>query len=127
MHVIDRLIASIGEKKIIPNLSSIIFVMLNNTNDCRYKHAALMALSQVGEYVDDLDQIDPIVKVVITFFNDAHPKIRYAAHHCIGQICDDMQPDFQTRFYGTVRFLPARYRARAGISVGSKTPVVLVK
>ena len=43
-----------------------------------------MALSQVGEYVDDLDQIEPIVSFVVTFLTNEHPKIRYTAHHCIG-------------------------------------------
>lgn len=36
-------------------------------NDWRYKHAAIMALSQVGEYIDDIKEIDPIITLVCNY------------------------------------------------------------
>lgn len=36
--------------------------------------------------------------VVIQHLSDPHPKIRYAAIHCIGQISDDMTEEFQETY-----------------------------
>ena len=52
--------------------------------DWRYKHAAIMALSPVGEYIDDLNEVAPIVNIVLSYHKDANPKIRYSICHCIG-------------------------------------------
>jgi hypothetical protein len=38
---------------------------LANTTDWRYKNAGLMALSQVGEYIDDISKIAPMIPVVL--------------------------------------------------------------
>jgi hypothetical protein len=61
--------------------------------DWRYKNAAIMALSQVGEYIDDIQEVAPIVKLVLSLYKDPNPKIRYSVCHCIGQISDDMKPE----------------------------------
>jgi len=33
--------------------------------DWRYKNAAIMALSQVGEYIDDVQEVKPICDMVL--------------------------------------------------------------
>ena len=70
--------------------------------DWRSKYSGLMSLSQVGEYVENVSDVAPIVQLAIKFLDDAHPKIRYAACHVIGQLADDCQPDFQTKFHQLV-------------------------
>jgi hypothetical protein len=62
--------------------------------DWRYRNAAIMALSQVGEYIDEINEVGPIVNIVLNFCKDPNPKIRYSICHCIGQISDDMKPEF---------------------------------
>ena len=64
-----------------------------------------MALSQVGEYIDDISKLAPMIPIVVNHFQHPNPKIRYAALHCIGQISDDMTEEFQENFHETV--LPA--------------------
>ncbi len=54
-----------------------------------------MALSQIGEYIDEPEKISSILQMIIGFMRDANPMLRYAACHAIGQISDDMQPKFQ--------------------------------
>ena len=61
-----------------------------------------MALSQVGEYIDDLNEIAPIVNIVLSYSKDSNPKIRYSICQCIGQISDDMKPEFQEEFHEKV-------------------------
>jgi vesicle coat complex subunit len=64
-----------------------------------------MALSQIGEYIEDIVKISPMVPTVINHFKHENPKIRYAAIHCIGQLAEDMAPDFEENFHEEV--LPA--------------------
>jgi hypothetical protein len=78
---------------------------LANNDDWRYKNAGLMAFSQVGEYIDDIQKIAAMIPVVIQHLQHPVPKIRYAALHCIGQIADDMSEEFQENFHESV--LPA--------------------
>jgi importin-5 len=51
MSSIDRLIGSVGSTEMLPVLSNIVQGLLTH-NDWRYVYAAIMALSQVGEYID---------------------------------------------------------------------------
>ncbi len=52
-----------------------------------------MALSQVGEYVEDIKDIANMIPAVIQHMAHANPKVRYAALHCIGQISEDMDDE----------------------------------
>lgn len=51
---VDRLVSSIGDEIMLPLLSTLVQATLANNQDLRYKNAGLMALSQVGEYLDDI-------------------------------------------------------------------------
>lgn len=101
MNSIDRLISSVGDQEMLPTLSASVQTMLSQ-GDWRYQHAALMALSQVGEYIEEIDEIKPIMQVVMNYISNINPKLRYAVCHCIGQISDDMQPKFQEVFSDSI-------------------------
>lgn len=62
--------------------------------DWRYKNAAIMALSQVGEYIEEVQEVKPICDLVLNFSQNKNPRIRYAVCHFMGQISDDMQPKY---------------------------------
>lgn len=64
-----------------------------------------MALSQVGEYIEDVATIAPMVPLITKHLAHANPKVRYAALHCVGQIADDMGEDFVENFHNDI--LPA--------------------
>jgi len=102
---VDRLVSSIGDEIMLPLLSTLVQATLANNQDWRYKNAGLMALSQVGEYLDDIQKIAPMVPVIVQHLLHPNPKIRYAALHCIGQMADDMTEEFQENFHEQV--LPA--------------------
>lgn len=91
---VDRLISSVGEDIAVPLISQLIQNTIANETDWRFKHAGLMALSQIGEYVEEVATIQPMVPVIITNMNHENPKVRYAALHAVGQIADDMSGDF---------------------------------
>lgn len=98
MDQIDRLIGS-HETKVILNTLSASVQKLLTSSDWRYVFAALMALSQIGEYVDDLEEVKPVLRVAISNLKSPHCKIRYAACHLLGQISEDMNPKVQTNFF----------------------------
>jgi hypothetical protein len=62
---VDRLVSSIGDEIMLPLLSDLVQNTLANNDDWRFKNAGLMALSQVGEYLDEVQKIAPMIPVVI--------------------------------------------------------------
>ncbi len=102
---VDRLVSSVGEEIMLPLLSQLVQNTISNDSDWRFKNAGLMALSQVGEYIDEISKIAPMIPIVIQHLMHPNPKIRYAALHCLGQISDDMTEEFQSNFHEQV--LPA--------------------
>ena len=91
---IDKIISGVGDTICLPILSVIVNNTISNDTDWRYKNAALMAFSQVGEYINDIQNISAMIPIVVQHLQHANPKIRYAALHCIGQISDDMTEEF---------------------------------
>jgi len=53
---IDKIISAVGDEICLPYLSQIVNTMIGN-EDWRCKNAALMAFSQVGEYIEDTKNI----------------------------------------------------------------------
>ena len=66
-----------------PILSPIVNQLLTH-QDWRYKYAAIMALSQVGEYIEEVSEVKPIIDMVSPMLGDTNPMIRYAVCHAIG-------------------------------------------
>ena len=98
-QAVDRLVAGVGETVMLPLIGILVQNTIANDTDWRYKHAGIMAFSQVGEYVDDIEKIRPMVPTILQHIQHPNPKIRYASLHCIGQIADDMPGDFQKTFH----------------------------
>ena len=98
MEFINRLISSVGYKSIIPFLSKYIVEMLQN-NDWKMKNAAILTISQIGEYIDDKNEIKNMVDIISTQITSTNPRIRYACCHVLGQLAEDLSPDFQQNFH----------------------------
>ncbi len=99
MDFIDRLINQLGNEVMLKKLSDCIGRLLAQDN-WKMRHAAIMALSQVGEYMESkIDEVSPILDVLLNFTNDPNPRIRYACCHCTGQFADDLAPEFQEKFH----------------------------
>ncbi|KAL4471765.1 hypothetical protein ABPG74_008658 [Tetrahymena malaccensis] len=71
----------------------------NIKQDWRYPHAAMMALSQIGEFIEEVGTLELLLKLAYEYsFNHQNPLIRYAFCQIIGQISDDMAPLFQETY-----------------------------
>ena len=101
MALINRIIKALDKKKTLSLFSELILEMVRS-EDWRCQHSALMSLSQVGEYIDDLNEFDPIVQFILNFVQSNNPKVRYAALHCLGQNAEDCRPTFQARYATSV-------------------------
>ena len=99
MNFIDRLIQVLGKNIMLKYLSAFIEKMMAVDN-WKYKLAALMALSQVGEYmIDKLEDIQAILQLVHNFIEHENPRLRYACCHVLGQFADDLSPKFQNMYH----------------------------
>ena len=63
---IDRVISSLGGKPVLQILSHYILKLIQMT-DWRFPFSALMGLSQVGEYLDEVEEIEGSVEVTLGF------------------------------------------------------------
>lgn len=75
------------------------------SEDWRYRHAALMAISAVGEGCEK--QMFPIlgevVNAVLPYVQDRHHRVRYAACNALGQMANDFAPKLQNKFHDKVK------------------------
>lgn len=100
---LDRLACGIGGKTILPIVMESLPAMLSNP-DWKYRHAALMAISSVGEgcHKQMESMLDSITEGVLRFIQDPHPRVRYASCNALGQMSTDFAPTFQNKFHDKV-------------------------
>lgn len=100
---LDRLACGLGGKTVLPHITKIIPQMLGHS-DWKQRYAALMAISAVGEGSHKQMELmlDDIMRAVINFLNDPHPRVRYAACNAIGQMSTDFAPIFEKKFHEQV-------------------------
>merc|ERR1719261_911149 len=66
------------------------------------KHAALAAIKQTVEYVEETEHMKESAKLLMTHVAHEHPRVRYTALHAIGQLANDQSPTFQESTHQTV-------------------------
>jgi hypothetical protein len=99
---IDRLVECLDYKFLLPYLSTIILQLLSNENDWRHKYIALLSVSQVTCYIDDMTLIDSIFETVFNHTTNNNAKVRYAAINCINEMCESFSPHFEKNYHEKV-------------------------
>ncbi|KAJ3715385.1 armadillo-type protein [Lentinula raphanica] len=89
---LDRLACAMGGKAILPPSFQYIPSMLANY-DWRSRHAGLMAIGAIAEGTGKVmvHELGRVVELVCPMFEDSHPRVRYAACQCVGQLCTDIE------------------------------------
>lgn len=102
---LDRIARYIGGKSVLPMAFQLIPTFLGSP-EWQKRHAALMTISAIGEGCHKIMQaeLDNILKLVVQFVRDPHPRVRYAACHAMGQ----MSTDFAVSFFAVARALTFR-------------------
>lgn len=100
---LDRLACGLGGKSVLPHIISTIPSMLAHS-DWNQRYAALMAISAIGEgcHKQMEAMLEDVMRGVIGFLNDSHPRVRYAACNAIGQMSTDFAPVFEKKFHEQV-------------------------
>lgn len=99
-HSLDRLAIALGGKAVLPPAFQYIPAMLAS-HDWRLRHAGLMAIAAVAEgtYKMMQNELGKVVELVVPMFKDEHPRVRYAACQCVGQLCTDMEEVIQEKYH----------------------------
>ncbi|OBZ65152.1 Importin subunit beta-3 [Grifola frondosa] len=97
---LDRLACALGGKAVLPAAFQYIPAMLAS-HDWRLRHAGLMAIAAIAEGTSKVMQheLGKVVNLVTPMFNDPHPRVRYAACQCIGQLCTDLEEVIQEQYH----------------------------
>eukprot|EP00298_Acanthocystis_sp_HF-20_P014614 c20843_g1_i1.p1 GENE.c20843_g1_i1~~c20843_g1_i1.p1 ORF type:complete len:1114 (+),score=510.20 c20843_g1_i1:83-3343(+) len=99
-EAMDRMAVALRWKALKSSCTKLISQHLQNP-DWKYRHSALMTISQVGEVIP-VEEINPVVGILLRCCADPHPRVRWAALHCIGQLSSDFGPHLQETFHGQV-------------------------
>lgn len=107
---LDRLACGLGGKTILPLVTQNIPMMLASPEWTK-RHAALMALSAIGEGCNKqmegmlnqiMEGVPGVMEGVLRYLEDPHPRVRYAACNAIGQMSTDFSPVFEKKFHDKV-------------------------
>ncbi|QRV93246.1 importin subunit beta-3 [Ceratobasidium sp. AG-Ba] len=96
---LDRAAVALGGRALLPVAFRDIPIMLSSP-EWGVRHAGLMAIAAVAEGTYQVLELEvgKVVELVVPMFADTHPRVRFAACQCIGQLCTDMQEIFQQRY-----------------------------
>jgi len=100
-EAMDRIAISLQGKTIVPILFEIVPQLMNNAESWKHRACALALLSIVGEgcYKLLVDHLDNIVNMLLVAFADPHPRVRWTACNCVGQMFLDFAPDLQRKYH----------------------------
>lgn len=98
---LDRIAIALGGKAVLPVAEAIIPQFLQNEASWVHRHAALLALSQIGEGCQKQIEVKlgRVISLALDRFRDPHPRVRWAAINCIGQMCTDFGPSIQLEYH----------------------------
>jgi HEAT repeat protein len=102
-EALDRLAMAVGGKSVLPVANAVMQHFLENP-DWRYRHAGLMAVSQIGEGCarQIAQSLGDVIAMVLAKFQDPHPRVKWAAINTIGQMATDFGPDLQNDHHQNV-------------------------
>ena len=97
---LDRIACGVGGKAFLQFITPMLSELLASP-DWKSRHAALMAISVIGEGChSQMESMLPrIVPSIVPFLEDSHPRVRYAACNAMGQMATDFNPTFQTKYH----------------------------
>ena len=99
IDIVNRLFEAVGRKEMLLFLSRRVGPLVQSA-DWKARLAALMVLSQAGEYMlDDMSQVAGVLALVAQNAKDPNPRLRYACCHLLGQFADDLAIKFQENFH----------------------------
>ncbi|KAJ1980936.1 importin subunit beta-3 [Dimargaris xerosporica] len=102
-QALDRVARALGGKYVLPAAFQYIPNYLGSPK-WPERHAGLMAISSIGEGCGRPmeKELDKILQLVMPYFKDPHPRVRYAACNCVGQLSTDFPETVQPQHHELV-------------------------
>eukprot|EP01111_Echinosteliopsis_oligospora_P006765 TRINITY_DN2110_c0_g1_i3.p1 TRINITY_DN2110_c0_g1~~TRINITY_DN2110_c0_g1_i3.p1 ORF type:complete len:870 (-),score=260.72 TRINITY_DN2110_c0_g1_i3:783-3392(-) len=99
-ETMDRVAISVQGKTIVPLLFEMVPALMNDP-DWKHRACALSLLSIVGEgcYKFLVPHLSEIVALILRGFADPHPRVRWTACNCVGQMFLDFSPNLQQDYH----------------------------
>lgn len=98
---IDRIAEAMGIENVITPLST--FIARYVAQDIwQAKHAAVAAIRQVAEYVEDFTHTAEMGRMLLEHVDHAHPRVRFTALNAIQEMSGEQAPKFQETSHQTV-------------------------
>ena len=72
--------------------------------DWNVRYGAFMCLSSIAEgcVLTLTEDMDEVVTLITKYFQDPHPRVRFAAVHCIGQLATDLAPELSEMHHSKI-------------------------
>ena len=86
LSLIDRIILGCKNKNVLKIISGFIQELINHINDSwKYKYIAYVSVGKMATHVQELKEIEEMVKTIIKDIQNENPKIRYGCLYCISE------------------------------------------
>ena len=92
LMTVDRLAEAVQGAKLGPILLPLYHSMSSPSSSWEYQHAAIQLVTQAAEVLPFEDLPIPSI---LAFLSSSHPRVRYAAVECVGQLALDFKPHLQ--------------------------------
>ena len=100
LSLIDRIILGCKNKNVLKIISGFIQELINHINDSwKYKYIAYVSVGKMATHVQELKEIEEMVKTIIKDIQNENPKIRYGCLYCISEFAENHKDGF-TEIYG---------------------------
>mmetsp|Transcript_32109 Transcript_32109/g.90183 ORF Transcript_32109/g.90183 Transcript_32109/m.90183 type:complete len:1118 (-) Transcript_32109:115-3468(-) len=100
-EAIDRIVEAIGMEAVGTALFQLVG-HFSSQDKWQAKLAALTAVKQTVEYVEDHSHVGEMAKLLLAHMDHPHPRVRCTAAHAMGQLANDQAPHFQDAWHSTV-------------------------
>ncbi|KAF4138965.1 Importin repeat [Phytophthora infestans] len=107
-EALERLVGALGAKRSLPTCFALIQEYAAHSDNWVSRHAALVGLCQILDVLDD-ENLDAIVRHLLTQANDPHPRVCCTAVDVIGQLSVDQAPQFQEAYHQQALTVLAHY------------------
>lgn len=100
-EAIDRIVEAVS----IESSSQVLFQLIGRfagQEAWQARHAALTAVRQTVEYVEERHHVDEMAKLLLQHVDHPHPRVRYIALLALSQLSEDHQPNFQEQWHETI-------------------------
>jgi len=103
-ETLDRFSIAMGGQTLIPIFFGNILPALMQSQVWQERHTGLMIISIIAEGCEKHMKsiLKDVVRNILPFMKDAHPRVRWAACNAVGQMSTDFQPEFQEMFHDSV-------------------------